>query len=68
MARTVEVAAAAEQDIALIFDHLTESYVGFGEAPPLAANHATDRVGKILDALGRIATAPNRGESDVIRK
>lgn len=63
MAWTIEVAAAVEQDIALIFDHLTESYVGFGDAPALAAEHATDRVGKILDALERIATAPYRGKA-----
>ncbi len=61
MAWTIEVSAAAEQDIALIFDFLTESYIGFGEAPASAAEHATDRIGKILDAMERIATAPYRG-------
>ncbi len=61
MAWTIEVSAAAEQDVALIFDHLVESYIGFGEAPVPAAEHATDRICKILDAMERIATAPYRG-------
>jgi plasmid stabilization system protein ParE len=61
MAWRIEVSAAAEQDVALIFDVLTESYIGFGDAPVSAAEHASDRIGKILDAMERIATAPYRG-------
>ncbi len=63
MAWTLEVSAAAEQDIALIFDFLTESYIGFGEAPASAAEHAADRIGQILDTMERIATAPYRGDA-----
>ena len=32
MVWTIEISAAVEQDIDLLFDHLADSYVGFGES------------------------------------
>ncbi|EAQ45271.1 hypothetical protein MED193_00915 [Roseobacter sp. MED193] len=62
MAWTIEVSAEAERDIDLLFDHLADSYVEFGETRSVAAAQAVDRVGRILDMMERIATAPYRGE------
>ncbi len=62
MAWTIEVSAAAERDIDLLFDHLADSYVEFGETRSAAAAQAVDRIDQILDAMERIATAPHRGE------
>ena len=62
MAWRIEVAATAKRDIDLLFDHLAESYIAFGEAPPTAAERASARIEEILDTMDRIATAPQRGE------
>jgi plasmid stabilization system protein ParE len=59
--RRVELAAAALVDLELIFDHLTEAYRGFGEAPEEALDHAALRVRSIVDAADRLAVAPHRG-------
>jgi len=61
MAWTLEVSAAAEHDIDLLFHHLADSYVAFGEPRAVAAARAVERVGAILDQADRIATAPYRG-------
>ena len=44
MVWTIEISAAAEQDIDLLFDHLADSYVGFGESHVAAAAHAVARI------------------------
>ncbi|MYE02784.1 MAG: type II toxin-antitoxin system RelE/ParE family toxin [Alphaproteobacteria bacterium] len=62
MAFHLEFSAAAERDLELIFDHLFESYAGFGERPDDAVEHATARILEIRSAAGRILTAPRRGE------
>ena len=62
MAFRLEFSAAAERDFELIFDHLFESYVDFGERPDEAVEHAGARVLEIRSAADRILTAPHRGE------
>ena len=62
MALRLEFSAAAERDFALIFDHLFNSYRGFGEDAPAAFDHAEARVMEIRAAADRILTAPHRGE------
>ena len=52
----LEFSAEAERDFGLIFDHLVESYLGFGESPA----DALDR--EIRTAAERILAAPHRGE------
>ena len=63
MVWTIEISAAAEQDIDLLFDHLADSYVGFGESHVAAAAHAVARIDEILNAMERIVAAPYRGEA-----
>jgi toxin ParE1/3/4 len=58
---TVVFAAAAEDDLILIEDHLTEAYLSFGESQAEAARHAQDRIETIIAAAERLATAPFRG-------
>lgn len=58
----LEFSAAAERDFDLIFDHLFQSYVGFGERTDDAADHAAARILEIRSAADRILTAPFRGE------
>jgi plasmid stabilization system protein ParE len=59
--RSVEFAEDALRDLDLIFDHLAESYRGFGEAPDEASEHAARRVRAIIEAADRLALAPHRG-------
>ena len=62
MAFRLEFAAEAERDFGLIFDHLLHSYLGFGESPESALDHAEARTVEIRAAADRILTAPLRGE------
>ncbi len=59
----IEVSAEAERDLDLLFDHLFENYVYFGETRKAAAAHAGKRVSGVLETMDRIATAPYRGDS-----
>jgi toxin ParE1/3/4 len=59
--RRVEFAEAALRDLDLIFDHLAETYRGFGEAPDEAIEHAARRIRAIVGAADRLALAPHRG-------
>ncbi len=61
MRYAIEFSADAEADFGLIFDHLFESYVAFGEAPEEALARAAQRVMDIRRAAGRLATFPVRG-------
>ena len=61
MSWRIEFAAQAEQDFALILDHLVESYVAFGETRAEAETRAAQRIDAILEDTYRIATAPHRG-------
>ena len=63
MAFRLEFSAEAERDFGLIFDHLFESYRGFGESVEAALDHAAARVPEIRAAAERIPIAPCRGES-----
>ncbi len=57
----IEFSADAERDFGLIFDHLFESYVAFGESAEEALDHATRRVMGIAKAADRLASFPLRG-------
>lgn len=57
----VEFAEDALRDLALIYDHLAESYEAFGETPADAAEHAAERLRSILATADRLALAPLRG-------
>ncbi len=57
----IEFASSAAQDFRLIYDHLVESYVAFGESTPEARDHARRRIDGILDDAVRLTDAPLRG-------
>jgi plasmid stabilization system protein ParE len=57
----VEFSNASEQDFGLIFDHLTESYLGFGENRKEAIERAGLRIEALRKAANRLATFPARG-------
>lgn len=57
----IEFAAETERDFALIFEHLVNSYMAFGESRAEALDRAEARLAGILDDATRIATAPQRG-------
>ncbi len=61
MAFTVEFSAESERDVELIFDHLFESYTGFGEATETALDHAARRIMEIRQAAEQLSTCPIRG-------
>ena len=58
----IEFSAKAERDFALIFDHLFESYLGFGESVEAALDHCEARIRDIRQEADRLASAPFRGE------
>ena len=62
MAFRLEFSEQAERDFRLIFDHLIESYLSFGEGVETAIDHAEARVLEIRASADRILTAPHRGE------
>ena len=62
MAFRLEFSTAAEREFERIFDYLFESYLGFGERPDEAVEHAAARTLEIRPAADRILTAPHRGE------
>lgn len=57
----IEFSEESERDFELIFDHLFESYVGFGESAESALEHAARRILEIRRAADRLATFPIRG-------
>jgi len=61
MAWAVEFSEEAENDFALIFDHLFGSYVDFGETREEGFERAARRVMEIRKAGEDIAKAPHRG-------
>ena len=62
MAFRLEFPVEAERDFGLIFDHLLNSYLGFGENLESALDHAETRIVEIRAGAERILTAPHRGE------
>jgi len=57
----IEFSAAAERDFELVFDHLVDSYRGFGESREDAMDHAMRRVLAMRRAADRLGTAPMHG-------
>ena len=57
----IEFSAESERDFELIFDHLFESYLGFGESVEEALDHAMRRILDIRRAADRLSSFPNRG-------
>lgn len=57
----IEFSTDAERDFDLIFDHLFESYVSFGEGVEDALNHAAQRLMEIRRAADRLVRSPLRG-------
>jgi plasmid stabilization system protein ParE len=57
----VEFSAESQRDFELIFDHLLENYIGFGENPDEALKRAAHRIMGIRRAADRLATFPIRG-------
>ena len=62
MAFRLEFSAEAERDFELIFGHLLESYINFGESIESGIEHAEARVLEIRATADRILTAPHRGQ------
>ena len=62
MAFRPESAAEAVREFGLIFDHLLRSYLGSGESPESAFDHAESRTAEIRGDAERILTALYRGE------
>ena len=62
MAHRLEFSAEAERDFRLIFDHLLDSYLGFGESLESALDHAEARIPEIRAAANRIPAMPHRGQ------
>ena len=58
----IEFSAEAERDFSLIFDHLFESYLGFGESVEAALDHCEARIRDIRQEADRLASPPFRGE------
>ncbi|MGJ8573296.1 MAG: type II toxin-antitoxin system RelE/ParE family toxin [Hoeflea sp.] len=65
---TVEFAAAAERDFELIFDHLVQSYRGFGDDLDISIDRAEQRIAAIQSAALDLARTPFQGtlRSDII--
>ena len=57
----VELSPQSERDLELIFDHLFESYLGFGESFQEAFDHAQRRLFEIRKASERLSWFPIRG-------
>ncbi len=58
---TVELAAAAEQDFGLIFDHLYQTYRDFGDDPDVAFDRAERRLQSIQASALGLAKIPFQG-------
>ncbi len=56
----IEFAEASERDLELIFDHLFESYLGFGESTVHALEHAAERIRDIRVAAEGLTLFPER--------
>lgn len=57
----IEFAEASERDLELIFDHLLESYLSFGERTVPALEHAAGRIRDIRAAAQSLTLFPERG-------
>jgi toxin ParE1/3/4 len=59
----IEVSTEASCDLELIFDHLVETYLGFGENLHDALDHAEARVRSIRKETERLGAEPYRGSA-----
>lgn len=50
-----------DRDVELIFDHLVETYVGFGETVEAALERAEKRVLELEHEILKLATKPHQG-------
>lgn len=57
----VEFQPQAENDLALIFDHLVETYINFGETQSEALDRAALRVLAMRDSAFELGVKPHRG-------
>jgi plasmid stabilization system protein ParE len=57
----IEFAEASERDLELIFDHLFESYLGFGESTVHALEHAAERIRDIRVSAESLTLFPEHG-------
>lgn len=57
----VDFAPGAERDFAIILDHLTDAYIGFGDSPEAALSRAVVRVREIRAGAERLGRAPGVG-------
>ena len=62
MACNLEFSVEAERDFRLVFDHLLDSCLDFGEGMERALERAGARMLEIRMDAERILTAPNRGK------
>ena len=56
----IEFSDEAARDLGLIFDHLIESYLGFGESLDEALDHSESRIHGVRAEAGRLGTAPHQ--------
>jgi len=61
MSFTIEFSSDSERDFELIFDHLFEVYLAFGESPEEALERAAQRIIGIRNSAERLTTFPIRG-------
>jgi len=57
----VEFSQAAERDFELIFDHLMNAYLAFGDEPDVALERAIARIRRLRSEIGRIVETPKIG-------
>jgi plasmid stabilization system protein ParE len=57
----VDFAPGSERDFAIILNHLTNAYLGLGEAPASAVARAIERVRAIRSNADRLGLAPGVG-------
>lgn len=62
MVLRLELSVEAERDFGLIVDHLLNSWLGFGEVPKSAFDHAETRVLKVRKDAERILIDPHQGQ------
>jgi len=58
---TVEFAAGTERDFELIFDHLHQSYLSFGDDEDTAFDRAANRIRDLHSAAAAMSRAPYQG-------
>lgn len=58
---TLEYSEDAERDFELIFDHLYEAYVEFGDLPDEAVQRSAERIRKLRTEVDRLVDTPYIG-------